>query len=83
MMACTDVILVTITGFVDYIPVMRVLTSFPAPIDITIVNDTMVNLQIHTFFVVLNTSDSQIELDPMEIRIDIIDDEGVSAVACI
>lgn len=67
----------------DYIPVVQLLTDFPTSIDITIINDTMLNPLIHTFFVVLNTNDSQVELDPEEIQIDILDDEGLSAVLCI
>lgn len=84
MMACTNTILLTscytITEPLDFEAISMTLTSFPTSINITIINDTMLNLQIHTFFVVLSTNDSQVELEPEELQIDIIDDEGMSAV---
>ena len=74
------IIIDTITEFVDYEPITQRLTDFPTSIDIVIINDTMLNPIVHTFFVVLRTNDSQVELDPSEVHIDIIDDEGMSTV---
>lgn len=61
----------------DYTHVQQQLNSYPASITLPITNDTMLDLQVDHFFVVLITNDSKVDLNPIQVQIDIIDDEGM------